>query len=138
MEQKHILRVFHLFSGKAREILLRQSRLAKFYQELASPSYKSPSFGPSYSSRNILTRISQPIIQKHQFWSEQQQYKYFTKNQPPHHTKALVLVNPTVLEIHYQDFPSPSYKSPIFGKSYNSRNLLPRFSHPIIQKPQFW
>jgi hypothetical protein len=35
-----------------------------FYQELASPSYKSPTFGPSYSSRNILPRISQPIIKK--------------------------------------------------------------------------
>ena len=38
-----------------------------------------------------------------------------TKNFPAHYIKALVLVNPTVLEIYYQDFPTLSYKSPSFG-----------------------
>ena len=35
----------------------------------------------------------------------------------------------------HQDFPSSSYKSPSFGKSYSTRYLLPRFSQPIKQKP---
>jgi hypothetical protein len=47
------------------------------------------------------------------------------------HTKALVMVPATVLEIFYQDFPSPSYKSPRFGKSYSTRNLLPGFFEPL-------
>ena len=111
--------------------MLRQSRLAKFYQELATPSYKSPSFGHSYSSRNILPRISHPIIQKPQFWSQIQYQKYFTQIFPAHHTKALGLVNPTIVEICYQDFPTPSYKSSSFGKSYSTRNILPGFFEPL-------
>ena len=34
----------------------------------------------------------------------------------------------------YQDLYTPSYKSPCFGKSYSTRNILPRFVQ-IRQKP---
>ena len=55
----------------------------------------------------------------------------FTKNQPIHHKKALVLVNPTVVEIFYQELTTPSYKNHSFGHSYSTRNLLPGFFEPL-------
>ena len=38
--------------------------------------------------------------------------------------KSLLLVNPTVLEIFYKGFVQ---KAPSFGKTYSTRNILPRF-----------
>ena len=36
-----------------------------------------------------------------------------------------------VVEILYQELATPSYKSPSFGKSYSTRNLLPEFFEPL-------
>ena len=38
-----------MFSGEVQDMTLRQIRLVYFYQELATPSYKSPSFGKSFA-----------------------------------------------------------------------------------------
>jgi hypothetical protein len=86
---------------------------------------KSPSFGQSYSTRNILTRFvwKSPSFGK----------SYSTRNILPRFVqKCLVLANPTVLEIFYQDLYRKALYS--FGKSYSTRNILPRFVQ-IIQKP---
>ena len=68
---------------------------------------KSPTLGQYYSTKNILL----------QFW-----------------WKALLLVNPTVLEIFCCSFDEKSYSWSIlctsFGKSYSTRNILPRLVHP--------
>ena len=51
------------FSGEARDILLRQSRLAQFYRELYSPAYKFDTFLNLHSTRIFLPRIVQSSIQ---------------------------------------------------------------------------
>ena len=68
---------------------------------------KGPTFGQYYSTKNILL----------QFW-----------------WKALLLVNPSVLEIFCCSFGEKPYFWSIlctsFGKSYSTRNILPRLVHP--------
>ena len=47
------------FSGKARDILLPQSRLSQFYQELASPSYKSQYFQIGTTKQSVSIKHNQ-------------------------------------------------------------------------------
>ena len=129
-----------------------------FYQELASPSYKSPSFGHSYRTRNVLpwfwgksptfghsyrTRDILPW-----FWSKRPSLVFPTEVEIFYcdfEAKTLLLVIPTEIEIFWQDLYN-SYKSSTFGKSltrlcqksptfdysYSTRNILPNILQ-IIQ-----
>ena len=68
-----------LFSGEARDILLRQSRLAHFLQDLVAKALI------------LVPPTELEIFQQHLV------------------AKAIVLVNPTVLEIFYQGFDEKPY-----------------------------
>ena len=86
---------------------------------------KSPTFGKSYSSRNILPRFigKSPTFGKSYSTRNtcmghfQRIFGYFTSE------TSIVLVNHTVVEIFHQDLYILLYKSPSFDKSYSTRNI---------------